>query len=94
MARRKIIEKPKPEYEFASVAECEESPKYGGLHRIEPTQWPPKAQHGELRPYISARCVRCGGWCIAYGDNDPDESGIEVIAPDKKATKPREAATA
>lgn len=85
MARRRIVEKPRPEYEFASVAECEESSKYGGNHRIEVTQWPPKAQHGEERPSLSARCTRCGGWCIVYGDNDPNESAIEVVPPERKA---------
>ena len=83
MARRQLVAPKKREYELESVAECETSPKYDGLHLIEPTRWPPKAEHGEDRPYTSARCVHCGGWCIAYADNDPQDSGIEIAIPKK-----------
>ena len=82
--RRPLKPKLRPEYEFQSMEECEESDKYGGMHRVEPTKWPPKAEHGELRPYASARCTRCGCHCLAYADNNPDESGIEVVIPEKK----------
>lgn len=85
--RRPLKPRANPEYIFASVAECEESEQYGGLHQIEPSQWPPKAQHGEARPTISARCLRCGGHCIVSGDNDPQESGIEVVQQMKKEQK-------
>ena len=88
MARRQLKPRPNPAYEFSSMEECEESPKYGGLHRIEPSQWPPKAQHGEARPTLAARCTRCGCNCIVSGDNDPDVSGIEVVLPEKKVKEP------
>lgn len=83
MARRQLRPIVKAKYEFASKDECETDPKYDGLHLIEPTQWPPKSQHGEDRPYASAQCVRCGTWCLAYTDNDPDQSGIDVVIPKK-----------
>ena len=81
MARRAVKSKPQSAYEFSSVAECEESDKYDGLHLLEPTQWPPKANHGEARPYATGRCLRCGGHLIAYVDNDPNASGVDVQLP-------------
>lgn len=76
-----------PEFEFASDVECEESDKYGGRHLIEPSVWPPKAQHGETNPTLAARCKRCGSTCIVTGDNDPEDSGIEVVIPRREGQK-------
>ena len=77
MARRPIPEKKPKSHEFQSIEECEES---GKLHRAEVKQWPPpRTRSGEANPFVSTRCTRCGGHLLVYGDNDPDNSGIEVI---------------
>ena len=77
MARRPLAVKPKPQYEYASMQECEESGVR--LHRLETKQWPPKSLHGEPMPHAAGLCTRCGCNLIAYGHNDPEQSGLEVV---------------
>ena len=82
MARRPIPMKvPKP-YQYASMEECEES---GNVHRAEVKQWPPpRSRTGEPNPFLSTRCTRCGCHLLVYGDNDPENSGIEVVVLEKE----------
>ena len=81
MARRPIPPKPTRPYEYETIEECEES---GKLHRAEVKTWPPpRSRAGEPNPFISTRCTRCGGHLLVYGDNDPDNSGVEVIVLEK-----------
>jgi len=82
MARRPIpLRVPKP-YEFSGYVECEES---GKLHRAEVKTWPPpRSRSGEPNPYISTQCTRCGVNFTVYGDNDPEQSGIEVAVLEKE----------
>ena len=82
MARRPIPPKPPRLYEYASMEECEES---GTLHRAEVKQWPPqRSRSGEANPHISTRCTRCGCHLLVYGDNDPENSGIDVVVLEKE----------
>ena len=77
MARRPIPPKPVRPFEFETIEECEES---GKLHRAEARVWPPpRSRAGEQTPHLSTRCTRCGGHLLVYGDNNPDDSGIEVV---------------
>lgn len=72
------------------MEECEESDKYNGLHRIEVTTWPPRPKGDEPHPTTSSRCTRCGCWAIVDKDNDPEQSGIEVVVleREKRGAKP------
>jgi len=82
MARRPIPPRVPPRYEFSSIVACEES---GKLHRAEVKTWPPpRSRSGEANPYISTQCTRCGGHLLVYGDNDPEQSGIEVAVLEKE----------
>jgi len=77
MARRPVKPKPIRPYRYETLEECEEA----GLHRAEVTQWPPPRLSGEARPHLSVRCALCGCHLLVYGDNDPEQSGVEVIPP-------------
>ncbi|MBI2508716.1 MAG: hypothetical protein HYV99_01565 [Betaproteobacteria bacterium] len=79
MARRAPRPKRNPEYEFQSIEECEESEKYGGFHRVEVVDWPPRPKGDEARPCVFPRCTRCGGYVPVYGDNDQERTGVEVV---------------
>lgn len=82
MARRPIPPKVPRPYQYATIEECEES---GNLHRAEVKTWPPqRTRTGEPNPFTAARCTRCGCNLLAYGDNDPDNSGIEVVVLEKE----------
>lgn len=67
---------------------CETSDETGRVHRVEPEVWPPPKKRGKTMDDdpASLRCVHCGSVCLVYPDNDPEQSGIEVIPP-KKAEK-------
>ena len=82
MARRPIPVKPVRPYEFETIEQCEES---GTLHRAEVKTWPPpRTAAGEPNPYVSTRCTRCGGNLLVYSNNDPENSGIEVVVLEKE----------
>lgn len=82
MARRPILPKPVRPFEFETIEQCEES---GQLHRALVRVWPPtRSRAGEAVPVLSTRCTRCNGHLLVYGDNNPDESGYEVVVLEAK----------
>ena len=82
MARRPIVPKLVRAYKYQSDTECEES---GELHLLEVKTWPPqRSRSGEANPHVSGRCARCNCHLLAYGDNDPNASGIEVKVLEKE----------
>ena len=92
MARRQPRPKRNPEYEFQSIEECEESEKYGGFHRVEVVDWPPRPKGDEARPCVFRPCTRCGGNVGVYGDNDPERTGVEVVVMERERRLPRQTA--
>lgn len=82
MARRPIPPKAVKPYKYLTLEECEES---GELHRAEVKTWPPqRSRSGEPNPHLSTTCTRCGAHLLVYGDNDPEQSGIEVSMLEKE----------
>ena len=87
MARRPIPVRPVRPYKYETIEQCEES---GELHRAEVKTWPPpRSRAGEANPFLSTTCTRCGGNLLVYGDNDPNQSGIDVVVvePESKLVK-------
>ena len=91
MARRNLRPRVKSKYEFQSVEECETDDKYGGFHRVEVMDWPPRPKGDEPRPCIFPTCTRCGGHIPVYGDNDPERTGVEVVVLERERRLPRQA---
>ena len=58
-----------------------------GYHVVTPSVWPPAKKRGvpvDGDNPVEFRCTVCGSVVLVYPDNDPEMSGIKVIAPEKR----------